>query len=112
MTWISRNTGDLQVGLCFRSRLSSAHLIFGLRLGNQVTPFTLTSGSESLYAWHVLPVRSVLQHEDRLQGTPIGHSDDITEAESFKILKEDPDAQLIISCQSPTHLRVGIHPIN
>ncbi|KAI0452651.1 Alpha/Beta hydrolase protein [Xylaria acuta] len=64
---------------------------------NQVTPFTLTSGNESLYAWHVLPLRSVLKHEGRLQTTPIGHSDNITATESFKILKEDPDAHLVIS---------------
>ncbi|KAI0468562.1 Alpha/Beta hydrolase protein [Xylaria cf. heliscus] len=64
---------------------------------NQVTPFTLVSGDESLYAWHVLPLKSVLKHEDRLQTTPVGHSDNITATESFKILKEDPDAQLVIS---------------
>ncbi|KAI0203479.1 Alpha/Beta hydrolase protein [Astrocystis sublimbata] len=64
---------------------------------NQVTPFTLTSGEESLYAWHVLPLRSFLGHEDRLQSGPGGHCSDITTAESFKILKEDAEAQLVIS---------------
>ncbi|KAI1735838.1 alpha/beta-hydrolase [Xylaria scruposa] len=64
---------------------------------NQVTPFTLASGNELLYAWHVLPLRSVLQHEDKLQTAPIGHSEDVTATESFQILKDDPDAQLVIS---------------
>ncbi|KAI0903493.1 alpha/beta-hydrolase [Ustulina deusta] len=64
---------------------------------NQVTPFTLTSGNESLYAWHVLPLRSVLEHEDRLQAAPAGYSNNITASESFKILKDDPGARLVIS---------------
>ncbi|KAI1282891.1 alpha/beta-hydrolase [Xylaria sp. FL0933] len=64
---------------------------------NQVTPFTLTSGNESLFAWHILPLRSVLEHEDRLQATPVGCSGDITTSESFNILKSDPDARLVIS---------------
>ncbi|KAI0517094.1 Alpha/Beta hydrolase protein [Xylaria bambusicola] len=64
---------------------------------NQVTPFTLPSGNESLYAWHILPLRSILEHQDRLQAAPAGFSDDVTASESFKILKEDPTAQLVIS---------------
>ncbi|KAJ2978971.1 hypothetical protein NUW58_g7327 [Xylaria curta] len=64
---------------------------------NQVTPFTLASGGESLYAWHVLPLRSFLKNEDRLQNTPVGYSENITATESFKILKDDPGAQLVIS---------------
>ncbi|KAI0976735.1 Alpha/Beta hydrolase protein [Xylaria arbuscula] len=64
---------------------------------NQVTPFTLESGSESLYAWHILPLRSVLEHEDRLRISPTGFSNDITASESFKILKGDPAARLVIS---------------
>ncbi|KAI1125291.1 alpha/beta-hydrolase [Nemania abortiva] len=64
---------------------------------NQVTPFNLPSGDESLYAWHVLPLRHLLKHEDRLQDEPTGHSNNITGTESFKILKDDPHARLIIS---------------
>ncbi|KAI0877764.1 Alpha/Beta hydrolase protein [Hypoxylon argillaceum] len=64
---------------------------------NQVTPFTLPSGNESLYAWHILPLRSLLKHEDRLRSELTGYSNNITESASFKILKDDPDAQLVIS---------------
>ncbi|KAI0536084.1 Alpha/Beta hydrolase protein [Xylaria digitata] len=64
---------------------------------NQVTPFSLISGNESIYAWHILPLRSVLKHEDKLQAAPLGHSDNITATESFKILRDDPEAQLVIS---------------
>ncbi|KAI0409803.1 Alpha/Beta hydrolase protein [Xylaria palmicola] len=64
---------------------------------NQVTPFSLASGNETLYAWHILPLKAVLKHEERLQSSPVGYADSITETESFKILKNDPDAQLVIS---------------
>ncbi|KAI0434913.1 alpha/beta-hydrolase [Xylaria sp. FL1042] len=64
---------------------------------NQVTSFTLASGNESLYVWHILPLRSVLEHEDRLQAAPAGCSRNITASESFKILRSDPNAQLVIS---------------
>ncbi|KAI0108971.1 Glycylpeptide N-tetradecanoyltransferase [Nemania sp. FL0031] len=67
---------------------------------NQVTPFTLPSGNESLYAWHILPLKYFLKHEDTLHSQPSGYSDNITTTESFKILKDDPDAQLIISYTS------------
>lgn len=87
----SRQTSSLHLG-CRR--------VLGLKLvtGNQVTPFTLTSGDESLYAWHILPLRSFLEHEDKLQAASTGHSSNITAGESFKILKDDPSAQLVISC--------------
>jgi hypothetical protein len=52
-----------------------------------------------LYAWHVLPLRSVLKHEEKLQAASAGFSDDITATESFRILKDDPDARLVISCK-------------
>ncbi|KAJ8125586.1 hypothetical protein O1611_g8051 [Lasiodiplodia mahajangana] len=68
-----------------------------LSMRNQVTPFTLPSGKESLYAWHILPLKYVLKHEDRLQDQPSGYSDNIATTESFKVLKDDPDARLIIS---------------
>ncbi|KAI1358353.1 Alpha/Beta hydrolase protein [Xylaria arbuscula] len=64
---------------------------------NQVTPFTLASGDESLYAWHILPLTSVLEHEDKLQATSTGHPDNVTASESFKILQNDPSARLVIS---------------
>ncbi|KAI1823026.1 alpha/beta-hydrolase [Xylaria intraflava] len=64
---------------------------------NQVTPFTLTSGDESLYAWHVLPLRSVLRHHDRFQPTTAGLLENATTTESLKILREDPNSRLVIS---------------
>ncbi|KAI3322636.1 alpha/beta-hydrolase [Xylariaceae sp. AK1471] len=76
---------------------------------NQVTPFTLTSGNESLYAWHVLPLRSVLKHEEKLQAAPAGFSEDITATESFRILKDDPNAELVISFHGNAgHIAQGV----
>ncbi|OAA60587.1 hypothetical protein SPI_05711 [Niveomyces insectorum RCEF 264] len=64
---------------------------------NQVTPFYLhTEDGESIHAWHVLPLPAYRQHEAALQAQPTGLCRDITTAESFRILKEDPTAQLII----------------
>jgi hypothetical protein len=95
----------------FTSRLAIQYLIFAslpipnnkyfFFPGNQVTPFTLTAGNESLYAWHVLPLKSVLKYEEKLQAAPAGFSEDITATESFRILKDDPNARLVISCKLP-----------
>ncbi|KAI8958048.1 alpha/beta-hydrolase [Daldinia sp. FL1419] len=65
---------------------------------NQVTPFSLsTVDGESIYAWHILPLPTYLKHEDKLQSQPQGYSDDITKTATFKLLKDDPDARLVIS---------------
>ncbi|KAI2638350.1 Glycylpeptide N-tetradecanoyltransferase [Xylaria nigripes] len=53
---------------------------------NQVTPFTLTSGDESLYAWHVLPLRLVLEHQEKLSASSAGFSHNITATESTEHL--------------------------
>ncbi|OTB02928.1 hypothetical protein M426DRAFT_322173 [Hypoxylon sp. CI-4A] len=64
---------------------------------NQVTPFFITTvDGESIYAWHILPLPTYLKHENELQGQRQGFSDDITKTESFKLLKDDPNARLVI----------------
>ncbi|KAI1452030.1 alpha/beta-hydrolase [Annulohypoxylon moriforme] len=64
---------------------------------NQVSPFALTTpDGESLYAWHILPLPSYLKHEDILQIQQSGFSNDITKTESFKLLRDDPEARLVI----------------
>ncbi|KAI1818248.1 alpha/beta-hydrolase [Poronia punctata] len=64
---------------------------------NQVTPFNIASGNETLYAWHILPTKSILKYEAQLQASPAGFSSDITLSNSFKILQDDKDAKLVIS---------------
>ncbi|KAI7498410.1 alpha/beta-hydrolase [Hortaea werneckii] len=70
--------------------------IFGF-LHNQVTPFHIKSSSgESLYAWHVLPTGLYHKHERELSAEPAGFVTNIEERLSFKLLRDDPQALLVI----------------
>ena len=70
--------------------------VFGF-LHSQVTPFHIESaGSEHLYAWHVLPVELYRKHEARLLAEPPGFATAITLRLGFKLLRDDPDARIII----------------
>ncbi|KAH0281167.1 alpha/beta-hydrolase, partial [Aureobasidium melanogenum] len=70
--------------------------VFGF-LHNQVTPFSIESASgQSLYAWHILPVELYQKHEHRLLAQPPGFSSDITSNLSFQLLRDDPEAILVI----------------
>ncbi|KAJ4299807.1 hypothetical protein N0V90_005053 [Kalmusia sp. IMI 367209] len=66
-------------------------------LRNQVTPFHLkTADGETLHAWHILPLDVYLQNQVELRVEPTGLCHDIRERLSFKLLKDDPTAQLVI----------------
>ena len=66
-------------------------------LRNQVTPFSLkSSDGERLYAWHILPVELYRKHELALVAEPIGFVSDITSRLAFQLLRDDPDARLIL----------------
>lgn len=66
-------------------------------LRNQVTPFYLPSSSGGmLYAWHILPIELYRQHESTLIAEPSGFVSDITSSTAFMLLRNDPDARLII----------------
>lgn len=66
-------------------------------LRNQVTPFHLTThDGETLHAWHVLPLETYRKHQDELRSEPTGLCEDIKQRLSFKLLKDDPSAQLVI----------------
>ena len=74
-----------------------------IRPENQVVPFSLkTCDGETLYAWHILPLSLYSQHEasliESVEGG--GFCSDITETENFRLLREDPDSKLIISCKN------------
>ena len=69
---------------------------FGFLRG-QTTPFSITSSTGgTLYAWHVLPIELYRQHESALIEEPSGYASDITSRFAFKLLRDDPDARLII----------------
>jgi len=66
-------------------------------LHNQVTPFRLkTPDGESLHAWHILPSGLYQQHEDQLIKEPSGLTLDIKARTSFRLLKDDPKALLVL----------------
>ena len=66
-------------------------------LKNQATPFSInTSDGERLYAWHILPVELYRKHELPLVSEPAGFVSDITSRLAFQLLRDDPDARLII----------------
>lgn len=66
-------------------------------LRNQATPFAIKSSTgENLYAWHILPIELYRQHELALVGEPSGFVKDITSRFAFKLLRDDPDARLIL----------------
>ncbi|KAJ5360822.1 hypothetical protein N7517_010013 [Penicillium concentricum] len=70
--------------------------IFGF-LRNQVTPFFIkTPDGERLYAWHILPIELYRKHQIPLIRDPVGLVSDIKSRLAFQLLREDPDARLIL----------------
>ncbi|KAI4130896.1 MAG: hypothetical protein LQ338_001493 [Usnochroma carphineum] len=66
-------------------------------LRNQVTPFTIRSADGGdLYAWHIVPLELYRQHESELTAEPSGFACDVTSRVSFNLLRDDPEARLII----------------
>lgn len=66
-------------------------------LRNQATPFSIQSSIDgTLFAWHILPIESYREHEISLVAEPSGFASDITSRLAFKLLRDDPDARLII----------------
>ncbi|ROW14177.1 hypothetical protein VPNG_04281 [Cytospora leucostoma] len=65
---------------------------------NQVTPFSLpVPDGETLYCWHILPLAAYTQHEDTLAKSSRVPLDKYTSSNAFKLLKDDPEARLILS---------------
>lgn len=70
--------------------------VFGF-VHNQVTPFGIRSSSgETLYAWHILPIELYRKNEATLLAEPSGYCSDITTRHAFELLRDDPEARLII----------------
>lgn len=66
-------------------------------LRNQVTPFFFKSpDGERLYAWHILPIELYRKHEEVLLAEPTGLISDITSTYAFRLLRDDPEARLVI----------------
>jgi abhydrolase domain-containing protein 12 len=66
-------------------------------LHKQVTPFSVsTTDGETLYAWHILPLDLYRRNEGDLIAEPSGFAHDITSRLAFRLLRDDPDAWLVI----------------
>ncbi|PFH58108.1 hypothetical protein XA68_14133 [Ophiocordyceps unilateralis] len=79
---------------------------------NQVTPFTIaTPDGESVYAWHITPLPLYLKNEVRLTAQPSGLSPNFTNTESFRLLREDPNARLILYFHGTAgHIAQAVRP--
>lgn len=70
--------------------------MFGFLRG-QVTPFRIQShGGNQLFAWHVLPIGLYLRNEAQLTNESPGLTSDITSTVGFSLLRDDPDARLVL----------------
>ncbi|KAA8908211.1 Alpha/Beta hydrolase protein [Sphaerosporella brunnea] len=66
---------------------------------NQVTPFFLnTTDGESIFAWHVLPLGTYMHHREELAEQETGVATDPVSTKNLQLLKDDPEARLIIHC--------------
>ncbi|KAJ6013695.1 hypothetical protein N7540_008286 [Penicillium herquei] len=66
-------------------------------LRNQVTPFSIkTTDGERLYAWHILPLELYRKNEVSLMEEPSGFVSEIKSRIGFQLLRDDPEARLII----------------
>lgn len=66
-------------------------------LHNQVTTFSIsTADGESLHAWHVLPLGVYRRNQQKLLAEATGFTRDIKSKLSFQLLRDDPDARLVI----------------
>ncbi|PHH77365.1 hypothetical protein CDD80_693 [Ophiocordyceps camponoti-rufipedis] len=79
---------------------------------NQVTPFTIaTPDGESVYAWHITPLPLYLKNEVRLTAQPSGLAPNFTATESFRLLREDPEARLILYFHGTAgHIAQAVRP--
>ncbi|GAB7353001.1 hypothetical protein MBLNU459_g3563t2 [Dothideomycetes sp. NU459] len=66
-------------------------------LPKQVRPFTIpTDDGELLHAWHILPLGVYRRAEKQLLVQPPGLVQDIASQKTFQLLRDDPDARLVI----------------
>ncbi|KAF1968145.1 alpha/beta-hydrolase [Bimuria novae-zelandiae CBS 107.79] len=65
-------------------------------LKNQVIPFRIpTKDDERLFSWLIAPLGVYMRHmNDFIEEKPL--QDDIEQTQAFKLLKEDPEARLVI----------------
>lgn len=81
------------------------------RVENQIRPFKIrTPDGEELYAWHILPIALYAKSEADLVLDPTGSDIDVTKTTAFRLLKEDPESRLVVSCQCFSLLLLCVSP--
>ncbi|KAI5809767.1 Alpha/Beta hydrolase protein [Peziza echinospora] len=112
-------TPKLQIEAIYMHRLQLTWLydltkpeLFGFAK-NQVASFYIpTPDGERLFAWHVLPLGLYAEHRDVLLDHDSGLAEDITQSAGFQLLKNDPEARLIIhSVQNAGTVGAAFRPI-
>jgi len=80
----------------------------------QVTPFKLTTTDEEIiYAWHILPLPLYLKNESTVSVQKHGLAEDFTSTESFRLLKDDPEARLVLYFHGNAgHIAQAIRPMS
>ncbi|TEY54691.1 hypothetical protein BOTCAL_0239g00130 [Botryotinia calthae] len=72
---------------------------------NQVSPFNFTTvDGETIYAWHIMPLGLYAKHESEILKRPSGFVDDISHTKGFELLRDDPNARLIINSDCKTDI--------
>ena len=67
-------------------------------LHNQVVPFSIkTKDDIALHAWHILPFGIYQRNEQTLLSEPSGFVHNVESRHAFKLLRDDPEARLVIS---------------
>jgi len=62
-----------------------------------VTPFVIhSSDGTPLHSWHILPIGLYRRHMDELTQESPGLAEDVTTGVGFQLLRDDPDALLVI----------------
>lgn len=56
-----------------------------------------------MYLWHILPLAVYTDHESALSQASAVPLDKYTSSNAFRLLKEDPEARLILSCKCELH---------
>ena len=78
-------------------------------LENQVTPFRIpTKDGERLFAWLVAPLGLYAKHADEFVSERSGLNGDIEEKLAFKLLRDDPEARLLIYCNTKLPLTIPV----
>lgn len=66
----------------------------------------MTPDNETLYGWHLLPLHLCHENEEELmENPPSGPAKGYKETMAFKLLANDPNARVVVSCMLDSYLQ-------